>query len=149
VITEAVRLVLEVPRKREVSIRSCFQENLPQVWVDPLAIQELFINLISNAIEALENDRDNALVEIHATVKDLNEMVIQVIDNGAGIGGTDEIFEAFVTSKKGGLGMGLALSRSIAEAHGGRLWAENNPSGGATFSLTVPLSSRNEISAGA
>ena len=148
VISEAVRLVLEDPRKREVSIRRCFEENLPQVWVDPLAIQELFINLISNAIEALENNRKTALVEIHAAVNDANEMIIQVIDNGCGIGETDEIFDAFVTSKKGGLGIGLALSRSIAESHGGRLWAENNPSGGATFSLTVPLSSRNDISAG-
>jgi signal transduction histidine kinase len=148
VISEAVRLVLEDPRKREVSIRWCFEENLPEVWVDPLAIQELFINLISNAIEALENNRETALVKIHAAVNDANEVIIQVIDNGSGIGETDEIFDAFVTSKKGGLGIGLALSRSIAEAHGGRLWAENNPSGGATFSLTVPLSSRNEISAG-
>jgi len=141
VISAAVRLVLEDPRKREVSIRCCFGENLPEVWVDPLAIQELFINLISNAIEALENNRETALVEIHADVNDANEMIIQVIDNGPGIGETDEIFNAFVTSKNSGLGIGLALSRSIAEAHGGRLWAENNPSGGATFSLTVPLSS--------
>src|SRR5216684_4064299 len=79
----------------------------------PLAIQELFINVISNAIEALENNRETALVKIHAAVNDANEMIIQVIDNGSGIG----------------------------EADGGRLWAENNPSGGATFSLTVPLSS--------
>jgi signal transduction histidine kinase len=148
VISEAVRLILEDPSKREVSIRWCFEESLPEVWVDPLAIQELFINLISNAIEALENNRETALVEIHAAVNDANEMIIQVIDNGSGIGETDEIFDAFVTSKNGGLGIGLALSRSIAEAHGGRLWAENNPSGGATFSLTIPLGSRNEISGG-
>jgi signal transduction histidine kinase len=148
VISAAVRLVLEDPRKREVSIRCCFGENLPEVWADPLAIQELFINLISNAIEALENNGESALVTIHAAVNDANEMIIQVIDNGSGIGETDEIFDAFVTSKKSGLGIGLALSRSIAEAHGGRLWAENNPSGGATFSLTLPLSFRNEISAG-
>lgn len=148
VISEAVRLVLEDPRKREVSILWCYEENLPEVWVDPLAIQELFINVISNAIEALENKKETALVKIHAAVNNANEMVIQVIDNGSGIGETDEIFDAFVTSKKSGLGIGLALSRSIAEAHGGRLWAENNPSGGATFSLTVPLSCTNEVSAG-
>ena len=148
VISEAVRLVLEDSSKREVPIRWCSDENLPKVWVDPFAIQELFINLISNAIEALENNGESALVTIHAAVNDANEMIIQVIDNGSGIGETDEIFDAFVTSKKSGLGIGLALSRSIAEAHGGRLWAENNPSGGATFSLILPLSFRNEISAG-
>jgi signal transduction histidine kinase len=72
-------------------------------------------------------------------------MIIQVIDNGSGIDETDEIFDAFVTSKKSGLGIGLALSRSIAEAHGGRLLAENNPGGGATFCLTLPLGSKNQI----
>ena len=62
VISEAVRLVLEDPCKRKVSIRWCFEENLPEVWVDPLAIQELFINLISNAIEAMENNGETSLV---------------------------------------------------------------------------------------
>jgi signal transduction histidine kinase len=68
-----------------------------------------------------------------------------VSDNGPGIGESKEIFEAFVTSKQSGLGIGLTLSRAIAEAHDGHLWAENNPSGGATFCLTLSLSSRNQI----
>ena len=143
--SEALRVVLEDPNKREVPIRWCSDENLPKVWVDSLAIQELFINLISNAIEALENNRISPLVKIQAAVIDENKMMIQVIDNGPGIAETEGIFDAFVTSKKSGLGIGLALSRSIAEAHGGRLWAENNPSGGATFCLTLPLRSRNRI----
>ncbi len=84
VIREAIRLVLEDPNKREVPIRWCSDEKLPKVWVDPLAIQELFINLISNAIEALENNRNSPLVKIQAAVIDENEMVIQVIDNGPG-----------------------------------------------------------------
>jgi len=145
VIREAIRLVLEDPNKREVPIRWCSDEELPKVWVDPIAIQELFINLISNAIEALENNRNPPLVKIQAAVIDEKQMVIQVIDNGPGIAETEGIFDPFVTSKKSGLGIGLALSRSIAEAHDGRLWAENNPTVGATFCLTLPLSSRNQI----
>jgi signal transduction histidine kinase len=142
--SEAVRVVLEDPNKREVPIRWHCDENLPKVWVDPLAIQEVFINLISNAIEALEDNSDSPLVKVRAAVKDEDEMVIQVIDNGPGIVETEEIFEAFVTTKKTGLGIGLAVSRLITEAHGGRLWAENNPSGGATFCLALPLNSRNQ-----
>jgi C4-dicarboxylate-specific signal transduction histidine kinase len=143
---DAVRLVVEAPNKLEVPISLHSDENLPKVWVDPLAIQEVFINLISNAIEALEDNSDSPLVKVQAAVKDENEMVIQVIDNGPGLGETEEIFEAFVTTKKTGLGIGLAVSRLITEAHGGRLLAENNPSGGATFCLALPLSSRNQIS---
>src|SRR5260370_37418685 len=96
VISAAVRLVLEDPRKREVSIRCCFGENLPEVWVDPLAIQELFINVISNAIEASGNNTAIALVKIHADVNDADELIFQVTDNGSGIGETAEILESFV-----------------------------------------------------
>ena len=134
----AVRLVREDPKKREVSVVCCFDENLPRVCVDPLAIQEVFINLTSNAMEAVENSM-SPVVEIRAATTDRNEMLVQVIDNGTGVGETEEIFDAFVTTKKTGLGIGLAVSRSIVEAHGGRIWAENNPSGGATFCLALPL----------
>jgi signal transduction histidine kinase len=63
-----------------------------------------------------------------------------VIDNGPGINNPDQIFDAFMTTKEKGMGMGLAVSRSIVEAHGGHLWAENNQSGGATFNVALPLS---------
>jgi C4-dicarboxylate-specific signal transduction histidine kinase len=142
--SQALRVVLEDPNKREVQIEWHFDENLPKVCVDPRAIQEVFINLTSNAMEAMGNTK-SPLVEVRAAVTDQNEMLVQVIDNGPGIGDTEEIFDAFLTTKENGLGIGLALSRSIAKAHGGRLWAENNPSGGAIFCLALPLTSRNQI----
>jgi signal transduction histidine kinase len=67
-------------------------------------------------------------------------MLVQVIDNGPGVDDPDRIFDAFMTTKETGMGIGLAVSRSIVEAHGGRLWAENNKTGGATFNVSLPLS---------
>jgi signal transduction histidine kinase len=67
-------------------------------------------------------------------------MLIQVIDNGPGVHDPERIFDAFMTTKKKGMGIGLAVSRSIVEAHGGQLWAENNKAGGATFNVALPLS---------
>ena len=145
IMREGLRLVLENPNKLEVPIIWHSDESLPKVWVDPLAIQEVFINLISNAIEALEDHRNSPLVKIQVAVNDENEMVIKVIDNGPGIAETEVIFEPFVTTKKNGLGIGLAVSRLITEAHGGRLWAENTPNGGATFCLALPLSCRDQV----
>jgi signal transduction histidine kinase len=74
-------------------------------------------------------------------------MLIQVIDNGPGVDDTDRIFDAFVTTKEKGMGIGLAVSRTIVEAHGGRLWAENCPNGGAKFNIVLPLSSLNKYPA--
>lgn len=142
--SEALHVILEDPNKRDVQIEWHFDENLPKVCVDARAIQEVFINLTLNAMEALENTK-SPLVEVRAAVTDQNEMLVQVIDNGPGIGDAEEIFDAFMSTKENGLGIGLAVSRSIAKAHGGRLWAENNPGGGATFCLALPLSSRNQI----
>jgi signal transduction histidine kinase len=140
---EAVRLVQEDPNKREIQIDWPFDENLPKISVDHIPIQEVFINLISNAIEALENNRICPLIEVRAAVTDQNEMVIQVIDNGPGVNDPEKVFDAFVTTKEKGMGIGLAVSRSIVEAHGGRLWAENGPDGGARFNVALPLSPKN------
>ena len=138
---EAVRLVQEDPNKRQVPIDSCFDEHLLKASVDPIQIQRVLVNLISNAIEALEGSRILPLVKVRAAITDQDEMLIQVIDNGPGVDDTEKIFDPFVTTREKGLGIGLTVSRSIIEAHGGRLWAENNPDGGATFSVALPQSS--------
>jgi PAS domain S-box-containing protein len=141
IVGEAVRLVQEDPNKREIPIDRRFDESLPPVSVDPIQIQEVFINLISNATEAMEDIGISPLIKVRAAVTDQSEMLVQVIDNGPGVSDVEKIFDAFVTTKKSGMGIGLAVSRSIVEAHGGRIWAENNQDGGTTFSIALPLSS--------
>jgi C4-dicarboxylate-specific signal transduction histidine kinase len=116
-----------------------FEEPLPAVSIDQIQIQQVFINLIVNAIEALEGQKVPPLVTLRAAVID-SDMLVQVIDNGPGVDDPDRIFDAFMTTKETGMGIGLAVSRSIVEAHGGRLWAENNKTGGATFNVSLPLS---------
>jgi PAS domain S-box-containing protein len=142
-ITEAVRLAHEDPTKRAVLVDWDLNGHLPTVSVDQIQIQQVLSNLILNAIEAMEGSRIHPVLKVRAAVTDQNEMLIQVIDNGPGVDNTETIFDAFVTTKDKGMGIGLAVSRSIVEAHDGRLWAENNPGGGATFSMALPLSSMN------
>jgi PAS domain S-box-containing protein len=140
IIREVVRVVQEDPKKRDVPIECHFEEPLPVVSIDQIQIQQVFINLIVNAIEALEGQEAPLPVILRAVAKDSNEMLIQVIDNGPGVHDPDRIFDAFMTTKEKGMGIGLAVSSSIVEAHGGRLWAENNKAGGATFNVALPLS---------
>jgi C4-dicarboxylate-specific signal transduction histidine kinase len=138
-VREAVRLVQEDQSKRGTPVECIFEDHLPKVSVDPIQIQEVLINLISNAIEAMENSPREAQVTITATVVDDTVIAIQVIDNGPGVHDLEKIFDAFATTKEKGMGIGLAVSRSIMEAHEGELWAENNPKFGAKFTLKIPL----------
>ena len=139
ILREVVRIVQEDPKKRDVPIECHFEESLPAVSIDQIQIQQVFINLIVNAIEALEGQQVAQLVVLRA-VTDSNGLLVQVIDNGPGVDDPDRIFDAFMTTKEKGMGIGLAVSRSIVEAHGGRLWAENNKTGGASFNVALPLS---------
>jgi len=139
VLSEAVRLLYGDPRKKDVSIDWQLDEDLPAVSVDLTQLQQVFINLISNAMEALEDSHIAPHIIVRASATDQNQMLIQVIDNGPGVADHERIFDAFVTTKKNGMGIGLAVSRSIVEAHGGRLWAESNPAGGATFNVALPV----------
>jgi two-component system, LuxR family, sensor kinase FixL len=109
---------------------------------DHVQIQQTLINLVHNAIEAMTAVTDRAKSLLLTSRRHGEELLIQVRDNGSGI--KDDltgIFEPFYTTKESGMGMGLSISRSIVEAHGGRIWATANDDAGMTFSFTLPLSS--------
>jgi PAS domain S-box-containing protein len=137
---DVVRIVEEGFQRRAVPIECHFEESLPPARIDQIQIQQVFINLIVNALEASEA-RDVAPLVVLRAATFSNGMLIQVIDNGPGVDDPDRIFDAFMTTKNEGMGIGLTVSRSIVEAHGGRLWAENRPEGGARFNVLLPLSS--------
>ena len=117
-------------------------KDLPDVQGDAVHLEQVLLNLILNASEAMESvDRQFRELRILTVKHDEKSVRVSVRDKGPGINETliKRIFEAFYTTKPQGLGMGLAICKSIIEAHGGRLWAENNPEGGATFSFTIPI----------
>ena len=145
IIRESLRFIREDPNKRSVQIDWSIEGSLPPICVDRIQTQQVFINLISNAIEAIGGSASAAKILLKAFVAQEDEVIVQVIDNGIGLEDTEKIFDAFMTTKENGMGIGLAVSRSIVEAHGGRIWAENNPGSGATFNVALPVSSKHEV----
>jgi len=115
--------------------------NLPNVPGDRIQLQQVMLNLIANAIEAMRPIKDRRRELVIATDKFDNAVRVAVRDNGPGIDSQtgQHLFNAFSSTKPEGMGMGLAISRSIIEAHGGRLWTETNDESGATFRFTLPI----------
>jgi PAS domain S-box-containing protein len=138
-VLEAVRLLREDETRRAADIDFNLPDGLPSVFVDQIQIQQVLLNLITNGIEATENSGRTPKILIAASPLDDQSVLLEVIDNGSGIVGGDSIFDAFVTTKNKGMGIGLAVSRSIIEAHEGRLSASNNERYGATFSVVLPV----------
>jgi len=139
-VLESVRLLREDETRRTADIEFDLPDGLPPVFVDQIQIQQVLLNLVSNALEATENSGRTSKIRITARPLDDWSVLLEVIDNGSGIVGGDSIFDAFVTTKSKGMGIGLAVSRSIIEAHEGRLTASNNDEGhGATFSVVLPV----------
>jgi PAS domain S-box-containing protein len=112
--------------------------DLPSLQVDRILIEQVLLNLLSNACDAVAgNPLGERRVSI-ATRAHRDTVLVEVTDNGCGLSDPEHIFEAFYSTKPGGLGMGLAIVRSIVNSHGGRVWAESAPAGGTTVHLSLP-----------
>jgi len=103
-------------------------------------LQQVLMNLMTNSIEAMKNVDGTRELAIKSQRAENGQLLVSVSDSGVGLPPqqTEQIFDAFFTTKPHGTGMGLRICRSIAESHGGRLWAANNPERGANFYLTLP-----------
>jgi C4-dicarboxylate-specific signal transduction histidine kinase len=140
VVADALALGRAEFRTRQVEVSFDARPDPPMVSGDPVQLQQVVINLVVNAVQAMtkvEPDRRKLDIELAAAA---NEVVLAVSDSGPGLkpDQAEQIFSAFYTTKPEGMGMGLSISRSIVEAHGGRIAAGASPSGGARFTVTLP-----------
>jgi signal transduction histidine kinase len=128
--------------KNRVSARIELADHLPFVWGDRVELQQVILNLVMNGIEAMQSVEDRPRELVIRSVQDETQQVrVSVTDRGVGfsVENADRLFTAFFTTKPNGMGMGLAICRSIIEAHNGRLWATANLPHGSTFQFTLPV----------
>ncbi len=141
-IREIVREMTALLRKEAVQhsirIHSELDEAAPNVLADRVQLQQVFMNLMLNAIEAMKSTGGKLTIGSRPTPE--GQIVVSIGDTGVGLPAenSERIFDAFHTTKPQGTGMGLAITRSIVEAHGGRVWATGNQNAGATFHFTLP-----------
>jgi PAS domain S-box-containing protein len=138
IIQEMLTLLKGEADRYSVAVRAEPSAELPKIKADPVQLQQVFMNLMLNAIEAMRDEGGELTVK--SQLQD-GQLRCSVSDTGVGLPAEkmDQIFSAFFTTKPQGSGMGLAISRSIVESHGGQLWASANSGGGATFHFTLPI----------
>ena len=141
VIVEVFALAQNQARHSHVDLKRQLNDDLPLVRGDRVQLQQVILNLIVNGLEAIAKSKDGARELLVSSNADEDEnVVVAVTDSGEGLDPAklESVFEAFFTTKPEGMGMGLAISRTIIEAHGGRLWATANSPRGAVFQFTLP-----------
>jgi PAS domain S-box-containing protein len=138
VIAEARNLMAEVASRHDVHMDVEIESDLPRVALDRVQIQQVLINLMRNGMEAMDTVADAKVLAVRVRRMD-SVIQTEISDRGPGIAFPDRMFEPFYTTKQQGMGMGLAICRSIVESHGGRLWTERNEPRGAKFIFTLPI----------
>jgi two-component system sensor kinase FixL len=134
------RLVQSELQTRGATLHVEIEPRLPDALGEPVHIQQVLLNLLSNALDAVAHeDSGRRTIDLVAQPGEVGWIEFAVIDRGVGIPSdqVDTLFEPFFSTKSEGTGLGLSISRTIIEAYGGRIWAESNPEGGATFRFTI------------
>jgi PAS domain S-box-containing protein len=140
VIGEVCRLMANELAVRNVQVKTELDQSVPPVTIDRVQMQQVLVNLIRNAIDALDTAVDSPRqIRIRSVRDGADTIRVEVRDLGAGVKEPERIFEPFFSTKKDGMGMGLAVCRSIIEAHDGRLWVTDNEPRGATLAFTLPI----------
>ena len=140
IIREIIVLLRDEATRCGISVRMDLATNLPETIRDRVQLQQLMMNLIMNSIDAMKEVGGEREVTIHSRQEEDGHLQVSISDTGVGLPTqqADQIFQAFFTTKPDGTGMGLSISRSIIESHGGRLWAAGNNPRGAYFHFTLP-----------
>jgi len=142
VVREVVEMQKAEASQKGITVRTELAEDLPLILADGVEIEEVVLNLVRNAFDAMSDPAlERREVTIRTSVSENNRIEATVTDSGKGLLGEDpeNIFDSFFTTKADGLGIGLSISRTIIEGHGGRLWAEPNPDCGVSFRFTLPV----------
>ncbi|MGI9227772.1 MAG: PAS domain S-box protein, partial [Gammaproteobacteria bacterium] len=149
---ETVRYLSSDVQEQNISIQVTLDDNLPAVQIDKVQIQQVLVNLIRNGLEAMQNNNGKSrklTVYTHLNGKNANapEAQVTVADTGPGLGLSqiDNLFQPFYTTKKSGMGMGLSISRSIIDAHGGKLWLDSQHTSETQFHFTLPIETEQTV----
>jgi signal transduction histidine kinase len=139
IIREIMVLLRTEAIRNSITIYSELDTSVPSVLADRVQLQQVFMNLMLNAIEAMKDTGGE--LTIRSRLNSDRQLIISISDTGIGLPAesTERIFDAFHTTKPQGTGMGLAITRSIIESHGGRVWATRNLGAGATFHFSLPV----------
>jgi len=140
IIREMAVLLRGEATRHSISLRTELEADLSQIMGDRVQLQQVFMNLMLNGIDAMKDMNAGGELTIKSPRPESGQLLISVNDTGVGLPAqqADQIFNAFITKKVQGTGMGLPISRSIVESHGGRLWAADNSPPGASFYLSLP-----------